>query len=149
MSTHQDVADTTLTVVAFDTDGTDPSSFDLGTKFDDSTYKYTIPNTGYYYLAAATRWAGSGGSSAHSVDDDLYLKRTVSSTETTLSSTTALAKDTVTPHAGYIQAYPTYQIEGIFHLNKDDTVHVAVYAEAGAFRITGGTQAYFQGFQIA
>ena len=147
MSAPLTVSNTTLTTLTFNTDGTSPTSFDLGTpgNFDTSTYKYTIPTTGYYYLAAATRWAGSP-SGSHSVDDDLFLKRRVSTTETTLSSTTAWLQE---GGPAYIQAYPTYQVEGIFHLNKDDTVHVAVYTEGGAFIASSGDQAYFQGFQIA
>ena len=85
-----------------------------------------------------------------SVDDDLFLKRTVSTTETTLGSTTAWLQ--YTDSAGspnYVQAYPTYQVAGIYHLDKDDTVHVAVYTEGGACIASSGDQAYFQGFQIA
>lgn len=146
MSAPLSVANTSLETVTFNTNGTDPTSFDLGTpdNFSTTTHKYTIPATGYYYLAAATRWSGSSGS--HSVDDDLFLKRRVSTTETTIASTTAWLQEA---GPAYVQAYPTYQVEGIFHLDKDDTVHVAVYTEGGAFIVTGGTQAYFQGFQIA
>jgi len=148
MSGTQAVANVTLGTVTFDTDGTSPTSFDLGETFNTGTYKYTIPTTGYYYLAAATRWQGDP-SGSHAVDDDIFLKRTVSGpTESTLSSTTAWLRSPVSPN-DYIDAYPTYQVEGIFHLNATDTVHVAVYAEYGGFIISGGNQAYFQGYQLA
>jgi len=149
MSGSQTVGNTTLGTIEFNTDGTSPTSFDLGTRFNTGTYKYDIPTTGYYYLAAATRWSGSP-SGSHAVDDDIFLKRTVvsGSVESTLSSTTAWLRSPVSPN-DYIDAYPTYQVEGIFHLNATDTVHVAVYAEYGALIVTGGEQAYFQGFQIA
>ena len=64
-------------------------------------------------------------------------------------SYTALAKDTVSPHAGYIQAYPTYAINCVMNMTAADTAHVVVRTEAGAFRITGGDQQFFSGYQIA
>jgi len=149
MSAPLTVPVTDLTVVTFNTDGTDPTSFDLGDNFAPLTFKYTIPNTGYYYLSAATRWTGDP-SGTHAVDDDLFLKRTVAtgSVESTLVVNSSFMRSPVSP-LDYIEASPTYHVEGIFHLNATDTVHVAVYAEYGGFIVTGGDQSYFQGFQLA
>ena len=149
MSTTQSVPNVALRTVVYDTDGTAPTSYDLGTpgNFDTSTYKYTVPNTGYYFLSAAVRFQGASG--AHSIDDDLFLKRTVTTTETTIGYTSMWMQGWENGTPTYIQSYPTWQVQGIFSLNKNDTVHVAVYTEGGAFVITGGEQAYFQGFQVA
>jgi hypothetical protein len=140
MSTHQDVASVTAATVAYDTE-----SWDIGSDFDHTTYKFEAPETGYYAFNVQTRWAGSGGSSAHSMDDDVWLYKNAGA----FVSYTALAKDTVTPHAGYIQAYPTYAINCVMNMTAGDTAHVVVRTEAGGFRITGGTQGFFSGYQIA
>ena len=150
MSTYQDVANVTLATVAYDTDNSAPSSYDVGDDFDNTTYKFTVPETGYYYIEAASRWTGAGGSGAHSVDDDLHIVRTPSGgSPSNVITKSALEKDGQASPA-YIQAYPVYEASGVLSLTADDTIHVTVYTEAGGFRITGGTvSSYFGGFQVA
>jgi len=147
MSTHQDVLNVTSATIVYDTANSAPTSYDVGSDFNTSTYKFTAPETGYYYIEAASRWSGSGGSGAHSVDDDLHIVRTPDGgSPSTVITTSALS----TIGGDYLQSYPVYQARGVLNLTALDTIHVTVYAEAGDFRITGGAvSSYFGGFQVA
>ena len=137
MSTYQDVPDVTATTVVYDTE-----SWDEGTDFDHTTYKFTAPETGYYAFNVQTRWTGSGGSSAHRVDDDVWLYKNAG----IYTSHTALMQ---VAGPAYVQSYPTYAINCVMNMTAADTAHVVVRTEAGGFRISGGNQAFFGGYQIA
>jgi len=126
----------------------DTVTYNIGSDFDTGTYKFTAPETGYFSISTSTRWQGTTG--AHSIDDDLWLIKTVSGpTESTIGYTSGWRQYTDssgTPN--YVQGYPTWQVHGVYALNSGDTVHVDVHTEGGGLIVSSGPQTYFQGYQL-
>ena len=143
LSGNQTVSGTDTDAVEFDT-----VIYNIGSDFNTGTYKFTAPETGYFSLSVSTRWQGTTG--AHSIDDDLYLIKTVSGpTESTIGYTSGWRQ--YTDSAGtpnYVQGYPTWQVHGVYALNSGDTVHADVHTEGGGLIVTSGAQTYFQGYQL-
>ena len=131
LSGNQTVSGTDTDAVEFDT-----VIYNIGSDFNTGTYKFTAPETGYFSLSVSTRWQGTTG--AHSIDDDLYLTKTVSGpTESTIGYTSGWRQ--YTDSAGtpnYVQGYPTWQVHGVYALNSGDTVHVDVHTEGGGLIVS-------------
>ena len=148
MSGNQDIANNTTSTITFDTDDTAPTSFDLGTNFDTTTYKYTAPNTGQYYIGAATRWIGPLGVGTHQMDDNMYIYRHPDGGSAGVAvNFGTMMKDQIVGENNYIGAVTVYQMSSILSLTAEDDIYIRVFTESGdAFRITAG---HFEGFQIA
>jgi len=148
MSGNQDIANNTTATITFDTDGTAPTSFDLGGNFDTTTYKYTAPNTGQYYIGAATRWIGPSGVGLHSMDDNMYIYRHPDGGSAAIAvNFNTMMKDTIAGEGNYIGAVTVYQMSSVLSLTALDAIYIRVFTDSGdAFRVTAG---HFEGFQIA
>jgi|TARA_Y100000031_G_C8137869_1_gene346151 hypothetical protein len=133
MSSSQSLPNNTYTIMEFDTE-----SFDVGSNFDTSTYKFTAPVAGKYYFNAAMR-----SSSSHSSDDDLAIYKGSSSyaQESQFNQVSGPA---------YVTVSNTMNISCIMDMAASDTASVYANTETGPWTMgNGSTATFFEGFRIA
>ena len=140
MGATQSVSINTTTLVSFNTE-----SFDIGGDYDHSgsDYDFEAPATGYYFLHASTRWSGPS-SSAHGVDDDMYIRKNGA----TYAQVTAY-EQYFDPGAAYVQAYPVHQVTCVMNMTAGDKATVHVRSESEAVEIHSGNDSFFEGYRLA
>ena len=127
----QAIANTTWTKVEFDTE-----EFDLGSDFDTSTYTFTAPATGKYYLHGGFRT-----STTHSADDDMAIYK----------NSSAYAMHSTFRQAGgsYVVTSSTLQVSCIMDMSASDTASVYAHTEGGGFSIGGSSVTqFFEGYRL-
>lgn len=133
MSSSQSLPNNTYTILEFDTE-----SFDVGSNFDTSTYKFTAPVAGKYYFNAAMR-----SSSTHGSDDDLAIYK----------NTSAYAHESQFNQVSgpaYVTSSNTMNISCIMDMAASDTASVYANTETGPWTMgNGSTVTFFEGFRIA
>ena len=133
MSSSQSLPNNSYEILEFDTE-----SFDIGSNFDTSTYKFTAPVAGKYYFNAAMR-----SSSTHGSDDDLAIYK----------NTSAYAQESQFNQVSgpaYVTSSNTMNISCIMDMAASDTASVFANTETGPWTIgNGSTVTFFEGFRIA
>jgi len=133
MSSSQSLPNNTYTIMEFDTE-----SFDIGSNFNTSTYKFTAPVAGKYWFNAAMR-----SSSSHGSDDDLAIYK---------GSSAYVQESQFNQVSGpaYVTASNTMNISCIMDMAASDTASVYANTETGAWTMgNGSTVTFFEGFRIA
>ena len=141
MSATQSVSKDANTLVAFDTE-----SFDIGGDYDHSgsDYDFEAPATGYYFLHASTRWT-AGSSAAHSIDDDMYIRKNGA----TYAQVTANEQYNDNGTMRYVQAYPVHQVSCVMNMTVGDKATVVVRPESEAAEIHNVDDSFFEGYRLA
>ena len=139
MDTTQSLPNNTYTIMEFDTE-----SFDVGSNFDTSTYKFTAPAAGKYWFNAAMR-----SSSTHGSDDDLtiYFGDTSAGTDAAYASESQFNQ---VSGPAYVTSSNTMNISCIMDMDASDTASVYAHTETGPWTIgNGSTVTFFEGYRIA
>tara|TARA_Y100000296_G_C5159888_1_gene251209 strand:- start:38 stop:745 length:708 start_codon:yes stop_codon:yes gene_type:complete len=133
MGSTQSLPNNTYTIMEFDTE-----SFDIGSNFDTSTYKFTAPVAGKYYFNAAMR-----SSATHGSDDDLAIYKNASAyvQESQFNQVSGPA---------YVTSSNTMNISCIMDMAASDTASVYANTETGPWTMGNtSTVTFFEGFRIA
>ena len=133
MGSTQSLPNNTYTIMEFDTE-----SFDIGSNFNTSTYKFTAPVAGKYWFNAAMR-----SSSSHGSDDDLAIYK---------GSSAYVQESQFNQVSGpaYVTSSNTMNISCIMDMAASDTASVYAHTETGPWTIgNGSTVTFFEGFRIA
>jgi hypothetical protein len=139
MDSTQSLPNNTYTILEFDTE-----TFDVGSNFDTSTYKFTAPVAGKYYFNTAMR-----SSTTHGSDDDLSIYKGDTGGGTNTAYATESQFNQVSGPA-YVTASNTMNISCIMDMAASDTASVYANTETGAWTMgNGSTVTFFEGFRIA
>jgi hypothetical protein len=133
MSSSQSLPNNTHTILEFDTE-----TFDIGSNFDTSTYKFTAPVAGKYWFNAAMR-----SSSTHGSDDDFMIYK----------NSSAYAQEAQFNQVSgptYVTVSNSMNISCIMDMAASDTASVYANTETGSWTMgNGSTVTFFEGFRIA
>ena len=127
----QAIANNTWTKVEFDTE-----EFDLGSDFNTSTYEFTAPATGKYYLHGGFRT-----STTHSADDDMAIYK----------NSAAYAMHSTFRQAGgsYVVTSSTLPVSCIMDMSASDTASVYAHTEGGGYSIGNSSiTQFFEGYRL-
>ncbi len=134
---NQSIPNATMTSLQFDN-----AALDSASGWDGTTYKYTIPETGKWFISHMGRVSGGGNNTIGAGDINCYLN----------SDQDLLAHVGLTPNTGSPMGIYSGTASGIYDLTQGDEIYCKVYVSAGSARIDGRSDGSFtamSGFKLA
>ena len=114
--------------------------FDTADGWDGTTYKYTIPETGKWFISNVVRVSGGGNNTVSTGDINLYKNSDI------------LAHVGLTPNTSGAVGIYAGSTAGIYDLTQGDEIYVKTHVIASAPRIDGrsdGGFTHLSGFKLA
>ncbi len=106
---------------------------DTASGWDAVTYKYTIPETGTWFISSIARISGGGNNTVFAGDVNLYKN----------TDTNMLAHTGLTPNTSGAFGIYSASSAGIYSLTQDDEIYVQANVAAGSARKDGRSDGSF------